>query len=213
VTTSIHQMRIDAVLGELDRVGARHVLDLGCGDGDMLVRLAGMPQVARITGLDLSLSALDRLRARLQGDEPRPGVRIDLIHGSMTDALGHLGQPDAAVLLESIEHVEPHDLSKVERELFIVLRPRHIVMTTPNADYNPLLGVPAHRFRHPEHCFEWGRYRFRRWATGVAERNGYLVVHTDIAGWSPRLGGASQMAVFTRNDGPNPERLRDRQSA
>lgn len=203
MTTSLHDMRIEAVLAELGRTGGRHILDLGCGDGDLLLRLTGLPHVERITGLDLSLPALDRLRVRLRDLSPS-GVRIDLVHGTMTGPLGHLERPDVAVLLESIEHVEPNDLSKVEREVFARLRPGHVVMTTPNADYNVVLGVPANRFRHPGHHFEWSRKRFGDWATGLARRNGYAVALSDIAGWHPRLGGSSQMAVFTLEVRPEP---------
>lgn len=201
MTTDLHQLRVAAVLNEVAGIEARHVLDLGCGDGELLGPLAGLPHVERITCLDLSQPALDRLKARIASGAARPGMRIDLVHGSMTGPLGYLDRPDAVVMLESIEHVEPNELSKVERELFVVLRPQRIVMTTPNAEYNPVLGVPAHRFRHPGHRFEWDRERFGKWANGVAARNGYAFVHSDIAGWHPRLGGSSQMAVFDRPGG------------
>ena len=70
------------------------------------------------------------------------------------------------------------------------------VITTPNADFNPLLGVPTHRMRHPGHCFEWGRAKFRAWCGRVADEAGYVVKLADVAGHHPDLGGASQMAVF-----------------
>jgi len=71
-----------------------------------------------------------------------------------------------------------------------------VFITTPNNEFNPLLGVPAHRFRHPGHRFEWDRRAFRRWADGVAARYRYLCACQDIAGQHPDLGGASQMARF-----------------
>jgi len=46
--------------------------------------------------------------------------------------------------------------------------------------------------------FEWTRAQFRTWAQGVADRQGYAVRTSDIAGAHPDLGGASQMAVFAR---------------
>ena len=82
------------------------------------------------------------------------------------------------------------------------MRPQHVIVTTPNADYNPVLGVPAHRFRHPDHHFEWSRDRFGQWADGVAARGGYTVTRRDVAGAHPALGGASQMALFTRDQAP-----------
>ena len=73
-----------------------------------------------------------------------------------------------------------------------------MVLTTPNAEFNPLLGVPAHRRRHRDHRFEWTRAQFRDWCARAVRGKGYDFETTDIAGAHPELGGASQMAVFTR---------------
>ena len=84
--------------------------------------------------------------------------------------------------------------------VFRAMRPATVVITTPNADFNALLGVPGHRLRRPDHRFEWGRARFRCWAEGVARRNGYAVACRDLAGAHPLHGGASQMALFEREE-------------
>ncbi len=196
MTTWLHEERLAAVEAELLAGGAARILDLGCGDGALLLRLACAPQVRRIVGIDLSAAALARLRGRLAALSP--SAEVTLVQGSLTDAdPAHAGF-DAAALVETIEHLDPAGLSALERALFARLRPGRVVLTTPNAEFNPLLGVPAHRLRHPGHRFEWPRARFRRWAEGVAERHGYAVACRDIGGRHPDLGGASQMAVFRR---------------
>jgi hypothetical protein len=121
---------------------------------------------------------------------------VDLVHRSMTKNGAALMGFDCAVLIETIEHIDPERLSCLERAVFAEMRPANVVVTTPNAEFNPLLGVPSHRFRHPDHRFKWDRARFRRWARGLAARNGYRVDCQDIAGLHGALGGASQMAVF-----------------
>jgi 3' terminal RNA ribose 2'-O-methyltransferase Hen1 len=196
MTTSLHQQRLDAVRDAVLASGARTVLDLGCGDGDLLVRLVSEPQIDRIVGVDLSRDRLDRLRARLAALGENSARRVDLVHGSMTEGGAALAGFDCALLVETIEHIEPDRLSVLERSVFGAMRPATVVITTPNADFNPLLGVPTDRFRHPDHRFEWGRAKFRRWADGVAERNRYHVVCSDLAGCHPVHGGATQMAVF-----------------
>lgn len=154
------------------------------------------PRVERIVGIDLSLEALRRLRARLDGLEDAASAHIDLVQGSMTEGTAALAGFDCAILIETIEHIDPERLSALELSVFGVMRPATVVITTPNADFNPLLGVPPYRLRHPDHRFEWGRDRFRRWTQGVAGRNGYGVACSDVAGRHPIRGGASQMAVF-----------------
>jgi len=196
MTTWIHERRLTAVLDAVRRSGARTVLDLGCGDGDLVVRLAAEPRIETVVGVDRCGAALDRLRARLVRSEPPPSALVELVQASMTDAAASKAGFDCAVLVEAIEHIDPDRLSVVERAVFRTARPATVVITTPNADFNPLLGVPEHRFRHPDHRFEWGRAKFRQWARGVAERNGFALTCSDIAGEHPVLGGASQMAVF-----------------
>lgn len=198
MTTWLHQQRIEAVLAALRDSGATSVLDLGCGSGAMVKRLIHEPAIRRIAGVDLSAAALDELRADLQDEAPEVGGKVKLVHGSMTELDGTLADFDAAISVESIEHVAPDHLSLFERCVFARLRPTTAIVTTPNHDFNRLLGVPSHRFRRADHRFEWGRAKFRAWAGGVANRSGYQVRFRDIAGDHPVLGGPTQMALFHR---------------
>lgn len=197
MTTWLHEERLEAVLAAVRATEATRILDLGCGDGDLLLRLAQEPGITEIVGLDICTASLDRLRRRLRGIEVC-GPRIELRAASMTDPAPELAGMDCAVLVETIEHLDPDRLSQLERALFHTLRPGAVVVTTPNAEFNPLLGVPPHRFRHPDHRFEWPRARFRQWCSRAAQSAGYAVAFKDIAGCHPDLGGASQMAVFRR---------------
>ncbi len=197
MTTWHHEERLRAVAEVVRAQGPRRLLDLGCGAGDFLVRLAIEKGLEEITGLDICAASLERLRARLARIEVRV-PRIDLRHGSMTDPTPDLAGYDCALLIETIEHIDPHHLSALEMALFCRMRPRCAIITTPNAEFNALLGVPSHRFRHPDHRFEWDRAKFRRWAGRAARAARYDVTFRDIAGQHPQLGGASQMAIFTR---------------
>jgi len=198
MTTWLHEQRLEAVRDVVVESGARSVLDLGCGDGDLLLRLAGDPRVDRIIGIDICGATIDRLRRSVRALPAGQAGKIDLQVGSMTELDPSLRGVDCAVLVETIEHVDPALLSALERSVFHVLRPRLVVVTTPNAEFNPLLGVPSTRFRHPDHRFEWPRWRFRRWSEGAAARARYGVELKDVGGVHPTLGGASQMAVFRR---------------
>ena len=202
MTTWLHEQRLEAVRDVVRARGARSILDLGCGDGDLLCRLAVEPRIERIVGIDLDRGALARLRARLARHGAAATARVDLVHGSMIEGASARTGFDCALLIETIEHVDPARLSGLERAVFAGMRPSAVVVTTPNAEFNRLLGVPSHRFRHPGHRFEWDRAGFRRWAAGAAARNGYAVACRDIAGYHRDLGGASQMAVFRIAAGP-----------
>ncbi len=197
MTTWFHEERLSAVQSVLRETGAARLLDLGCGDGDLLLRLAVEPWPREIVGIDVCTASLDRLRQRLTGiDVCVP--KIVLREASMTMPAPDLAGFDCAVLIETIEHLWPDSLSRLERALFHEMRPAQVVVTTPNAEFNSLLGVPSQRFRHPGHRFEWTRSEFRRWGARAAAAGGYNARFEDIAGAHPDLGGASQMAVFDR---------------
>lgn len=210
MTSGLHDERLNAALAAVRASGAKSVLDLGCGDGDLVLRLAAEPLITRIVGLDIDRAALERLRGRLDRLATGTPARVEVVLGSMLDAGAKLRGFDCATLIETIEHLAPSDLSRLERAVFALMRPRCVVMTTPNAEFNRLLGVPPQRMRHPGHRFEWDRARFAGWVGGIGARHGYAVRTCAIAGCHPDLGGASQMAVFTaaapENHGSPPSR-------
>jgi len=198
MTTPLHQARLEAMVLAVTATGAQTLLDLGCGSGDLILRLAALPRITRLTGLDIDLAVLRAAQSRLETLPATERVKVQLAQASMTSAHPNLRGYDCACLVETIEHLPLADLNRLERALFADMRPGHVIVTTPNADFNPVLGVPAHRFRHPGHHFEWSRARFARWAEGIAARHGYDVTCDAIGKTHPTLGGASQMAVFCR---------------
>lgn len=191
--STLHEARLEAVLGRLVESGARRIADLGCGRGALLDELAGRTAVTEAVAVDLDPSTLDAIRARFAADDR---ITVQTVEGSLMDGRLNLGPLDSAVLLEVIEHIEPEELSKLEIAVFRAWRPRQVIITTPNAEANDYLGVPPGRRRHWDHRFEWGRERFQRWAGGVAARAGYRVEFEAI-GWDhPTFGAPTQMAVF-----------------
>ena len=196
MSTWWHQERLSAVLAAVTQAQAARILDLGCGSGDLMLPLLDLPGITQIVGLDLDRAALARCRDRLAA-HPK-GRLAEAREGSMTIPHPNLTGFDCACLVETIEHLPLTALPALEAAVFAGMRPRHVVATTPNAEFNDLLGVPRSRFRRPDHHFEWTRAQFRNWAEAVASRRGYAVTLRDIAGAHPDLGGASQMAVFVR---------------
>jgi hypothetical protein len=102
-------------------------------------------------------------------------------------------------VVEVIEHLDPPRLAAFERAVFEFARPESVVLTTPNAEYNvkwPKL--PAGRFRHKDHRFEWTRQEFAAWTRGIADRFGYNVDVRPVGEADPLVGPPSQMGVFSR---------------
>lgn len=195
--TALHTLRLQAVHDALHACGARRVADLGCGDGALVRRLLADASIEHIVAIDSSLAALGRLQRSLAGTELARG-RLTLLQASFAQAHAELRQVDAAVLVETIEHVPPARLSGVEQHVFGTPGPATVVVTTPNQEYNELFGMAPGQMREPGHHFEWSRQRFRTWAQGVALRRGYTLAIMAIGAVDAQRGSPTQMALFTR---------------
>lgn len=198
---SLNERRLEAVLDVLKVSGASRVLDLGCGEGKLLQKLLADRQFAEIVGMDVSGRALDAAGARLKLDRLAPAQRerIRLVHGSLMYRDARLAGFDAASIVEVVEHLDQPRLLAFERVVFEAARPGVVVVTTPNGEYNVRWpSLPAGRFRHQDHRFEWTRAEFQAWATGVGARHHYAVEFKPVGDEDETVGPPTQMAVFTR---------------
>ena len=195
--SALHEARLDEVCRRLRASGARRVLDLGCGSGQLLHRLAREPRFEEIVGVDACVLTLAQARAVLREHLQGPAARLRLLSASYTEPLPELAGYDAAAMVETIEHLPPTRLSAAERVVFGQLRPTVVYLTTPNREYNPLLDLAPGQWRDPDHHFEWCRAKFRQWAQGVARRNGYRVILGGIGEEDPELGPPTQTAYFS----------------
>lgn len=135
---------------------------------------------------------------RLDELSDRQRSRIELFQGALTYEDARFAGYDAAVLMEVIEHVDEARLGALERVVFGAARPRAVVVTTPNREYNARYPNLA-GLRHRDHRFEWDRAAFERWSAVVATSYGYRATHAGVGDTDPALGAPTQLAVFTRD--------------
>jgi 3' terminal RNA ribose 2'-O-methyltransferase Hen1 len=199
---TLHDKRLKVVLHELVASGSDTVVDLGCGEGKLLKMLLHEKQFSRILGVDVSYRTLEKAADRLRLDEmpPKQKERITLMQGALTYRDKRLAGFDAAAIVEVIEHLDVNRLQAFERVVFEFARPKTIVLTTPNREYNELFEtMEADAMRHTDHRFEWTRAEFETWANGVAERNKYSVTFKPVGDVNERVGAPTQMAIFRQD--------------
>jgi 3' terminal RNA ribose 2'-O-methyltransferase Hen1 len=201
---SLAQRRTDAVLEVLAAAGARRIVDLGCGEGRLIAALLRDRRFAKVTGVDVAASAIERATERLElkhlGERQR--ARVELLHGSLIYRDPRLEGNDAAVAIEVIEHVEPDRIDLFTRNLLEFVAAPLTIVTTPNAEYNVRFdGLAAGQLRHQDHRFEWTRAQFAAWAAAAAQRYGNAVELVPVGDVDPELGAPTQMAVFRRTVG------------
>ncbi|MBM3964967.1 MAG: 3' terminal RNA ribose 2'-O-methyltransferase Hen1 [Planctomycetes bacterium] len=196
---SLNQQRYDAVIDAVRQSGAESVLDLGCGEGKLLKQLLEEKQLNRIVGMDVSIRSLEiaSRRLRLERLTERQRSRIELLHGSLIYRDKRLNGFDAATVVEVIEHLDQDRLGALERVVFEFARPKNIIVTTPNQEYNSVWeSLPSGQFRHADHRFEWTRSQFRDWAESVSDRYGYKVRLETVGPIDAERGSPTQMGVF-----------------
>ncbi|MET8810561.1 3' terminal RNA ribose 2'-O-methyltransferase Hen1 [Streptomyces sp. NPDC004549] len=201
--------RREAILAALHDSGAARVLDLGCGEGTLLRALLQDTRFTEIVGMDVSARALAIAARRLKLDRmgERQASRITLLQGSLAYTDKRLAGYDAAVLSEVIEHLDLPRLPALEYAVFGAARPRTVVVTTPNVEYNVRWeSLPAGHVRHGDHRFEWTRAEFRVWAEETAQRHGYGIEFRAVGPDDPEVGPPTQMAVFHRRTTPQEEK-------
>ncbi|MBB2911814.1 2-polyprenyl-3-methyl-5-hydroxy-6-metoxy-1,4-benzoquinol methylase [Streptosporangium becharense] len=193
----LNVLRRQAVLEVLDELGAQRVIDLGCGSGELVGALLERPRLIRVAGVDVSARALAIAARRLKLDRmpERRRERLELFQGSLTYTDDRFAGYDAAVLMEVVEHVDPPRLPALERVVFGTARPGHVIVTTPNAEYNVRYEF-LRGLRHPDHRFEWTRAEFAAWAAKVCAEYGYRAAFRPVGDDDPLLGPPTQMAVF-----------------
>jgi 3' terminal RNA ribose 2'-O-methyltransferase Hen1 len=203
VRETLHYKRLRQVIQELVATGSKTVVDLGCGEGKLLRMLLAEKQFTHILGMDVSFRELEKASQRLRLNEmaPKQKERIDIIQGSLTYKDKRISGFDAAAIVEVIEHLDLNRLKAFERVVFEFARPKSVVLTTPNKEYNILYEkMEADQMRHSDHRFEWTRQEFETWGQGIATRFGYSVIFKPIGDLDEKVGAPSQMAIFKVNE-------------
>lgn len=197
---TLNAQRLGSVIAALKSHGVSSVIDIGCGEGNLLSLLTKERQFSRIAGVDVSHMALGRANDKLKLDRSGDGVkeRVTLFQGSLTYKDKRFEGYDAACVIEVIEHLDIPRLTAFERVLFEYAKPPLVVLTTPNKEYNSKYeNLCPEDLRHGDHRFEWTRAEFREWANKTAKTFGYTVQFSEIGEKDEELGAPTQMGVFS----------------
>jgi 3' terminal RNA ribose 2'-O-methyltransferase Hen1 len=197
----LNQQRLGSVLAAVRASRAESVIDFGCGEGRLLALLMREAQLKRIAAVDVAFETLERARGRIRYERlsETQKQKLSLFQGSLTYLDKRFEGFDAACVIEVIEHLDLPRLAAFERVLFAHARPGHVILTTPNREYNEKYALEG--LRHGDHRFEWTRQELRNWAQGVADRHGYDVTFSEIGERDEVLGAPTQMAIFVQSAG------------
>ncbi|KAI9219750.1 hypothetical protein BC828DRAFT_151963 [Blastocladiella britannica] len=184
------------------------VADLGCNTCGLASVLANSCDYAHISCVDLdpdmlAAAAVEPTEADLHQLRERPFI-VDLFCGSIVGRDARLEGIDVVVLSEVIEHLDPGPLAALPRALFDFYRPKIVVVSTPNREFNVHFPNPR-KVRDADHRFEWTRDEFKAWCDKAAADYGYTYTLTGCGTYPccdrrehDDTGPATQFAVFMR---------------
>ncbi|KAL9673177.1 hypothetical protein QQ045_029431 [Rhodiola kirilowii] len=200
-------------------------INFGCGSGSLLDSLLDyQTSLEKVVGVDISQKSLARaakmLHSKLgrESDVKAPSRNLKsaiLYDGSIIECDSQLCGFDIGTCLEVIEHMEEDDAFKFGDVVLSYFRPKLLIVSTPNYEYNVILQkfngqkqeedtdensqFQGCRFRNHDHKFEWTREQFNSWASELAGKHNYSVEFSGVGGTEGvEPGFASQIAVFTR---------------
>ncbi|XP_028759336.1 small RNA 2'-O-methyltransferase [Neltuma alba] len=226
----LSKQRVEFAVHHIIESCAATLVDFGCGAGSLLEALLNYPtSLEKIVGVDISPKGLARAAKVLNSklvtnsdvdDVPYAGIKsVILYEGSITSFDSRLHGFDIGTCLEVIEHMEEDQACLFGDVVLSSFRPRILIISTPNYEYNVVLqrsnpasqeqeeeldeksSLPSCRFRNHDHKFEWTREQFSRWASDLAARHNYNVEFSGVGGTAGvEPGFASQIAVFIRKE-------------
>jgi len=225
---AVWEERRNRVINILKKHLCSHILDLGCGEGRLFQAMKFMSEFKRLVGLDVDRKEIRKSYERVgpmtyhifRDDPPEDPLEVAIYCGDLTQPFPTLRkeQCDAITMVEVIEHLPANALERLPYVLFGFYRPKVIVISTPNREYNKCIkGFDLNTFRHYDHKFEWTRREFQEWCElQMSKFEGYEVTYQTVGRVHPsaeenffcvkKYGRCTQIAVFQRKpdaQGPN----------
>lgn len=194
----LNELRYEAILKVIETLPQKEtIVDLGAGEGKLSVQLGFMNGVKEILSVEPSNKSRIRAVERFNQITNEDFVEPKSLSGSLFYFDSRLQNKDIIILCEVIEHIDEHRLPKIFETILKEYRPKVLIVTTPNQEYNVVYDLDV-LMRHQDHRFEWTRDQFREnvefWAKGVP----YQVSFQGIGVETETYGYPTQMAIFRR---------------
>lgn len=187
------------------------VVDFGTSEMALIPMIKQIEQIHKVVAVDIDRKVLethlDRAKPYLS-DHIKTRANpfsVEVYEGSIDEPDPSVIGIDAVLAIEIIEHVFPVTLNNIPYNIFGVIQPKVVLITTPNSEFNVLFDLPLDNgFRHYDHKFEWTRRQFKDWCFNICQRFPNYLVSFLGAGVAPpdyiKLGPVTQIGLFVRKD-------------
>jgi 3' terminal RNA ribose 2'-O-methyltransferase Hen1 len=197
----LNDLRYEAILNLIKLLPHKEsIVDLGAGEGRLSVQLGFVEGIKEILSIEPSNKSRIRAIERFEQVNVKEGyVEPQSLPGSLYYFDSRLQNKDVIVLCEVIEHIEEDRLPKIFDMILSDYRPKTLIVTTPNQEYNVLYELND-EMRHDDHRFEWTRAQFAQNVETWTEKYPYEVSIQGIGEEHDVYGHPTQMAIFRREE-------------
>lgn len=148
---TLYKERISSIYSILINNNVTSVLELGCGTGRLLQKLAESKKFSKLMGIDNSEKRVTKAQKTTKDYD------VQVLKQSFLEIKNpkEFNNYDAIVASEVIEHLVPEDLEKLISLIFEKISPNIVIFTTPNKTYNCNYETLYNGMRHSSHIFEY----------------------------------------------------------
>jgi SAM-dependent methyltransferase len=190
-----HMMRIEAIQKHMDT--SHHVVDLGCGEGRYVFKLASNLKDTVYHAIDVDEECRDKVA--------RGCLRKQIENVEVFESLdAYLATPQKEgsydfLCTEVIEHMEIEKATELVRQCLEHPKAKTVIITTPNRDFNRHYFDGEGELRHSDHIFEFTKEEFINWLHSIWSHLEYSLetfsIGDTVDGVETTLG-----AVFRRRE-------------
>ncbi|MEH7247533.1 3' terminal RNA ribose 2'-O-methyltransferase Hen1 [Neobacillus niacini] len=197
----LNDQRYEAILNVIRTLPQREtIVDLGAGEGRLSVQLGFVEGVKEILSIEPSSKARLKAIERFGQVINKEGyVEPQSLIGSLFYFDSRLQNKDIIILCEVIEHIDEERLPKIFNTIFNDYRPKTLIVTTPNQEYNVVYEMDE-AMRHNDHRYEWTRAEFAQHVELWSQNYPYQISIQGIGEEHPTYGQPTQMAILRREE-------------
>lgn len=155
-------------LDKVQSLGARSVVDAGCGSG-RLAEAFVKANVLEVLAFDCHMNAVRKAERFLKN-------KAQVFYASLLYRDDRLMGKEVFCLQEVIEHMPPFQLNRAMELIFKLYRPKYVLMSTPNREYNVNWQMKEGEKRHKDHKFEFNSKEADDFIQGLSRAYGYDAV-------------------------------------
>ncbi|AYV66644.1 MULTISPECIES: methyltransferase domain-containing protein [Niallia] len=199
---SLNQWRYEKIIETVKKLPHNsRIVDMGAGEGKLTAQLGFISGIEELIAVDPSEREQLKAKKRIEALVDKPDFLLPTFKwGSLFYYDSELEKKDIFILCEVIEHIDENRLGKVFDTIFTKYKPYHVIVTTPNQDYNAVYDMNEAK-RHSDHRFEWTQQQFEEWTKYWESHANYKVQIDGIGEYIEGYGYPTQMAIFSQKRG------------